>query len=191
MHLQWLIQSSPEIETTKTVTGKTGTLHEITVKDATGIFFYAQLFNKYVGVINTFLAIRSFLHHLSETIMDINARPVYYSAATSQHTDQRLTWFARGGLIIGVLTSHGLGLLLTMSWRTTGLAHLTYLDYMAIMVPTQTVVGIVLASIVQAYNEKDEALKLQPDLKQRKEIEYDEKKGARGDGERRFTSEAL
>lgn len=129
--------------------------------------------------------------HLLQTLVYIDAKPVSNSAGTSCHVDWRKAKYTRGGLILSTIISLSLGLPLMVFWQTLDMVRVKHLEYVAVIVPAQIVIGIVVASIVQAYNGKGGTLQSDSGTEQIAEIGLDEKKVARGDDWTQYTSGEL
>lgn len=115
---------------------------------------YAALCNKYMYTTFAYVRLYVFALNLYRTVMHVDSKPVDTSDTATPSIGHREIRKARLYLIAGMLLSLMLGAALMWLWFIAGLVHVTVQEYAIIIVPMQLTIGVVLASIYQAWFEE-------------------------------------
>lgn len=95
--------------------------------------------------------IGSLIDRFYRTIVSVESRPAGKADKNVRYVNPRQTRVTRFYVLSGMLSSVILGAGAMHFWFKAGLVHILPLEYAVIVVPIQLVVGIIVASILQAY----------------------------------------
>lgn len=136
---------------------------------------YVELFNYYMYTMGAYIYVCQFSFHLYETIVHVKGKPKKGSSTTTASLspiDVRKTWYARLGLIIGMVLGVALGGAVMLLWYWLKLVHVTRHEYALIIIPVQITLSITATSVFQAMSEKERLVPKRRELS--KEAAYED-----------------